>query len=413
MELLNRYRSVTALLLVIFAQLVLLAYQVKGNGDVRLIRIWAVTAITPAAKVVDTVRGGVTTIVRNYLLFKDLRGENERLKEQMAKLKLDNQQLRAELDNADRLRALTAFQARTPSKTVPARVIATGTGANSRVVFLDRGSRAGLKRGMAVITADGIVGKIIASYPTAAQVLLITDPTFAASVISQKHHVRGIVRGLGQANCRVDYIPNEQQVEVDEKFFTAGDDGVFPRGLPVGAVTAVRQGNSQYRDVMLAPSGLSGGLEGVLVITEGVHEAIPELKQASEETYIQPPPPDEVRPPESAAAGSANAAASGPAANAAAPAHFGTDADRLKEQYRRIGEAQGHTFGEGLPGEKPPNFNLTQQQIAAGEARAASGAKPPAAPAGNAAAQRPAGTPGAQAPAADSPQPQPARREPQ
>ena len=175
MELLNRYRNVTVLMLVIFAQLVLLAYQVKGNGDVRLIRIWAVTAITPAAKVVDTVRAAVTGVVRSYLLFKDLGGENRQLKEEVSKLKLENQQLRVELETADRLRALAAFQAQTPSKMLPARVIATGTGANSRVVFLDRGSGAGIMRGMPVITPDGIVGKVIAAYPTAAQVLLITD----------------------------------------------------------------------------------------------------------------------------------------------------------------------------------------------------------------------------------------------
>lgn len=366
MELLNRYRNVTVLMLVIFAQLVLLAYQVKGNGDVRLIRIWAVTAITPAAKVVDTVRAAVTGVVRSYLLFKDLGGENRQLKEEVSKLKLENQQLRVELETADRLRALAAFQAQTPSKMLPARVIATGTGANSRVVFLDRGSGAGIMRGMPVITPDGIVGKVIAAYPTAAQVLLITDPTFAAGVVSQKHHVRGLVRGLGQANCKVDFIPNEQQVEVDEVFFTSGDDGVFPRGLPVGRVTAVRAGNSQYRAVTLSPSGLARGLEEVLVIVEGAHQNVPEFKEPAKEIYIQPPPPGEADPAPEAAPGGGEGGA-GPRR----PAHLTTDADRLKEKYRELGEAQGHRFGEGLPGSRPPDFNLTPEQVAAAKAKAA------------------------------------------
>lgn len=388
MELLNRYRNVTVLMLVIFAQLVLLAYQVKGNGDVRLIRIWAVTAITPAAKVVDTVRGAVTGVVRNYLLFKDLSGENRQLRDAVSKLKLDNQRLRAELDTADRIRALAAFQAQTPSKTLPARVIATGTGANSRVVFLDRGSRAGIMRGMAVITPDGIIGKVIASYPTAAQVLLITDPTFAAGVISQKHHVRGLVRGLAQANCRVDYIPNEQQVEVDEQFFTSGDDGVFPRGLPVGKVTAVRAGNSQFRDVTLSPGGLAGGLEEVLVIIEGAHQKVPEFKEPAKEVYVQPPPADEAAPAPGAAPGGGEAEAG---AEPRRPAHLTTDADRLKEKYRELGEAQGHTFGEGLPGSRPPDFNMTPEQVAAAKAKAARAAatgeaKPAPQPSGGAAA---------------------------
>jgi rod shape-determining protein MreC len=375
MELLNRYRNISVLLLVIFAQLVLLAYQVKGQGDVRLIRVWAVTAITPVAKVVDSIRGGVTGVVRNYLLFKDLRSENEQLRRELGKTKLETQRLRTELETADRLKALATFQAQSPSKTLPARVIATGTGANSRVVFLDRGSRAGVMRGMAVITADGIVGKVIGSYPTAAQVLLITDPTFAAGVISQKHRVRGMVRGLGQGNCRVDYIQNEETVDPGEKFFTSGDDGVFPRGLPVGTVTVVRLG-TQHKEVFLAPSGLQAGLEEVLVILEGVHQTLPDLSTPSREVRVQPAP-DQPAPAQPAPA--APGATAPPQTQP--PAHLTTEADRLREKYRQLGEAQGHTFGEGLPGSRPPDFNLTPEEAAAraARARAAAAAKAAAA----------------------------------
>ncbi len=378
MELLNRYRNITVLLLVIFAQLVLLAYQVKGKGDVRLLRVWAVTAVTPAAKVADTVRGGVSDFVRNYLAFKDLSSENKQLKQELSKYKLDNQRLRTELETADRLRALATFQASTPSKTLPARVIATGTGANSRMVFLDRGARAGVMQGMPVITPDGIVGKVIGSYPTAAQVLLVTDPTFAAGAISQKHRVRGMVRGLGQANCRVDYIPNEQQVDLGEQFFTSGDDGVFPRGLPVGKVTAVRLGNSQYKEVSLTPSGFDSGLEEVLVIVQGAHLDLPELKQASKEVYLQAPPPSDQPPAPIQAVDKPQAGA--PVA-APPPVHNLTEADRLRQKYRELGEAQGHTFGEGLPGSKPPDFNVNPEEAArAARARAAAAAKAEAKP---------------------------------
>ena len=56
-------------------------------------------------------------------------------------------------------------------------------------MFIDQGSLRGVMRGMAVVTPDGIVGKVLASYPTASQVLLITDATFAAGVISDKNRV--------------------------------------------------------------------------------------------------------------------------------------------------------------------------------------------------------------------------------
>src|SRR3954465_5582318 len=187
--LISRYRNLSILLLVIFGQLILLAYQVKSNQDVRLLRVWAVTAITPMARVLEFVREHTIGAAGNYVVLVNVRGENETLKNELGKLKIENQFLKSELETADRAQALMAFQARTPSRTLPARIIGTGTGTNSRVVFVDRGSGAGIERGMAVVTPEGIVGKVLDSYPTASQVLLITDPSFAAGVISQKNRV--------------------------------------------------------------------------------------------------------------------------------------------------------------------------------------------------------------------------------
>src|SRR5262249_32303328 len=161
-----------------------------------------------------------------------VQAENRKLKDEVGKLKLENQYLKAELSTADRAQALAAFQKRTPSKTLAARVIGTSTGTNSKVVFLDRGSSSAVFKVMAFVTPDGIVGKVIASYPTAAQVQLITDPGFAVGVISQKNRVVGTLKGQGRSDCIVDYVQNEQQVDVGEWFYTSGDDRIFPKGLP-------------------------------------------------------------------------------------------------------------------------------------------------------------------------------------
>jgi len=168
----SRYRNLTVLLLVIFAQLLLLAYQVKTSQDVRLVRVWAVTAVTPLARFVEGVRLGTTNLLEQYVLLRHQGEENRRLKGELGRLKMESQRLRSELETADRLRVLSEFQPRTPSRTLAARVIGTGTGASSKVVFVDRGSSSGVMKGMAVVTPDGIVGKIIAAYPTASQVLL-------------------------------------------------------------------------------------------------------------------------------------------------------------------------------------------------------------------------------------------------
>src|SRR5271166_5565485 len=113
----NRYRSITVLLLVILAQLVLVAVQVKNDQDVRMIRVWTVTAVTPLARVMEGVRSGGMGFLKNYVLLHDEDAENRRLREEVGRLKLENIFLKNELNTAERAKALQVFQAHTPSRT--------------------------------------------------------------------------------------------------------------------------------------------------------------------------------------------------------------------------------------------------------------------------------------------------------
>jgi rod shape-determining protein MreC len=199
---------------------------------------------------------------------------------------------------------------------------------------------------MAVVTPDGIVGKVIQAFPVAAQVLLVTDSTFAAGVMSQKNHVRGTLKGQGGPTCLVDYVQNEEKVDKDEWFYTSGDDRVFPKGLPVGQAAVVRQGKNN-KEIYVTPSGLQTGFEEVLIVLEGVHQPIPDPSQANPNLHMLAPPPVDT--------------AAAPAAAPDQPA--GTDADRLVERYRKIGDVQGHKYGEGGVGSKPPNFNIDVDKV--------------------------------------------------
>src|SRR5712671_109998 len=181
--LLNRFRNLTVLLVAILAQLVLLAYQVKSNGEVRLIRVWAVSAVTPLARVIETSRSGTVRFFRDYFVLLDVRDENQRMKTDLDRIKMENQYLRTELSTADRARALAMFQRQSPSKTIAAHVIGNTTGVGAKV--------------------------------------LITDPSFAAGVVSQKNRVRGTLKGQGDSPVMVDYVQNEQKVELGEWFYTS------------------------------------------------------------------------------------------------------------------------------------------------------------------------------------------------
>lgn len=341
--LLTRYRSIILLLAVLVGQLIFLAYQVKNDNDVRVIRIWAVTVITPIAQVAETTRGTIYGIFHNYFDLRHARDDNRRMHTEMDKLKLENQFLRTELNTADRVKALAAFEKQSPSRLIAARIIGAATTSASKIVFLDRGSNAEVEKGMAVITPDGIVGKILAAYPTASQALLATDPGFAAGVVSQKNHVRGILRGIGSGKCKVDNIQNEETVEPGELFFTSGDDRIFPRGLPVGKADVVRDG-PQFKDILMYPSGLQNGPEEVLVVLQGSHQLIPEYQEPSptEKVYMGEPPPETK-------------------GSSAAKTVLSTDADKLIGKYKQIGDMEGHKYGEG----NVPNFNVNPGAVKA------------------------------------------------
>lgn len=337
---LSRYRHLTVLLIVIAAQLVLIAYQVKTNNDIPLIRVWAVTAVTPVEQSLEFVRRYTWGFVEDYFVLLGVRSQNEKLRQENGDLKLENNYLKSELATADRARALSVFEARSPSKTIAARVIGNGTGANSRVVFVDRGSTSGVESGMAVVTPDGIVGKVVDAYPTSSLVMLITDPTFAAGVVSQKNRVHGTLKGLGHAECLVDYVQNEERVDIGEWFYTSGDDRIFPKGFPVGQVTAASKGKT-FKEIYVSPSGMAGGVEEVLIVLQGVHQEIPGAEPPTPGYAILPPPAETtVQTPE----------------GAPQPGALSTDADRLRAIYQEVGSEQKHTYGEGAPGSKPPDF---------------------------------------------------------
>lgn len=374
---LNRYRNISVLLLVIVGQLILLAVQVKNDQDVRMIRVWAVTAVTPVARLVESIRGGSSGLIHNYFVLRETGEENRRLREEVGRLRMENNFLKNELATADRAKALQVFQTRTPSKTLAANVIGVGAGANSKTVFVNRGFAEGVRRGMAVVTPDGIVGKVIGAYPVSSEVLLVTDPEFAAGVMSQSARARGTLKGQGSPNCKIDYVPYEDKVEVGDWFYASGDDRIFPRGFPVGVVKSVRPGQP-FKEILLEPSALQQGLEDVLIVITPVHQDIPEAPQTDQPVFISSAPP----------------ATTPDAATAAPPAAGATEADRLRNMYKSTGDAQGHVFGGGGPGSKPPDFTKLGQQPATTPAGAPNGTqKQPPAGSPNSAPKQPAAAP--------------------
>ena len=364
LEFFARYRNVSVLVAVLFLQFVLLGYQVKRNDDVRVLRVWTVAAIAPIEIALNAVSSFVAAAWQDYVWLVGAREQNRELRDQVSRLKLENQEFRRALTRLGRETELADFQKEILSESILAVAIGRGSNPNSKEIFLDKGSRHGVKSGMPVITPDGIAGNVQAVYGGASLVRLISDVDAGVGIVLEGSRARGVMRGTGAAECRIHYIGDENAVEVGEKVFTSGDDRIYPKGLAVGEVIRVEEG-SEFQQIQVRPFAALDRLDEVLIVTAGIHEELPEVARPQPPEYLMP-----VAPPAEVEAGSSGPGVSGldPPREEGAVAREEeprprpplplTDADRLKERYRAIGVAQGHRFGEGEPGSPAPNFNI-------------------------------------------------------
>ncbi|MBZ5569863.1 MAG: rod shape-determining protein MreC [Acidobacteriia bacterium] len=259
---------------VLFAQILGLAVQVKqgtDRGTSRLIRIWAVSAITPFAKGVVHSSAWFADTWHNYVYLRTVRVQNEKLRDEIGRMRLEQVRLAQDASQARRLQTLLGFKEQFISQTMAAQVISTTGSEFSRGVYIDKGSRDGIKPDMPVITSDGIVGKVLRVYPTSSLVLEINDPSSGAGVILEKSRLQGILKGSPSGETFLANIMADETIERGERVLTSGGDRVYPKGLAVGTVARIKPAGT-FLNVEVKPTAQLNRLEEVLVITKIVEK---------------------------------------------------------------------------------------------------------------------------------------------
>lgn len=262
----SRHRSFFILATVVVAQLALLAVQITRARNLPPAKAWAVTALVPFER---SLRGLADVTGGSWEAFRDLTRAEDQNQALSARLAADEARIRELSSRAgenERLRLLLDFRARAPFATVAAEVIGASPGENSNAVLIDKGADAGLTTDLAVVTPAGVAGKIIAVYPQSAQVLLITDPSSGAGSLLQNNRVQGVLKGTGRGLCQLDYVMNQDPVSAGDEVVTSGLDQIFPKGLPLGTVARVGEGNI-YKQIVVKPAVALDRLEEVLVVT--------------------------------------------------------------------------------------------------------------------------------------------------
>jgi rod shape-determining protein MreC len=147
-------------------------------------------------------------------------------------------------------------------------VIGTSGSETSRVLYLDKGTKDGIRADMPVITPDGVVGKVLTVYGETSQVLLINDPTSGLGATLVNSRLQGIVKGTATGELQLNYIMGDEPVQPGEALVTSGGDRIFPKGLPIGKVITVSMGRNLFLNIGLKPAADLNRLEEVLVITQ-------------------------------------------------------------------------------------------------------------------------------------------------
>ena len=270
---LGRYRNLIILVAVLFVQVLGLAMQVKRIGnetthDTRLIRIWVVGAVTPLERGLVWIQNGTHNLWHNYFYLRGVRAENRELKAQIEQMRLEQVRLSEDAAQARRLQNLLAFKEQVVAKTVAAQVIGSSGSDMSRIVYIDKGENAGIKRDMAVITADGVVGKVFMVWGSLAQVLLISDQSSGVGAILEKTRLQGVLKGTTNGEVTLERVMSDEQVPIGETVLTSGGDQIFPKGLPVGTVAKVVNGKDLFLNIKIKPAANLSKLEEVLVLLE-------------------------------------------------------------------------------------------------------------------------------------------------
>ena len=331
----RRYSGEVLLAGLLFGQILMVGLQTRIDGQSRL-RYWTGGVLLPVQRAAQALTNGLGSTWDRYLWLVGTEEENRRLDGEADRLRIENYFLRRELLRATSRAELDAFAARASAETLTASVVASSPSRSVKEVHIDRGRRDGVAAGMAVATADGIVGKIAAAFGSSSTVLLISDAESGAGAVLGGSGEPAVLRGNGDGTCRLDYVAPHVSVEPGESVFTSGLDGVYPLGLPVGHVAHVET-LGQTQAVMVRPAAPLDRLDEVLVFLSPKYELLP----------------DDLRLSFSAVPGGGWTAREG---DSALVEPTGIDADQVKRAFRRTVDSQGRTVGQ-LTYSGPPDFS--------------------------------------------------------
>ena len=268
-----RQRTGWLFMAVVVGHIVLISAQVTTQRGVPVLEEVTFGTFAEVQRAVTSAVAGVQEGWENYFALQQIRHNNEALRQELAQLRIALEQERALAQQSRTLQELLELRNATGLETTAAAVIGSGPDAFFRTITIDKGTRDGLRRDMAVIAPAGVVGRVVMPSARASKVQLLIDRDAGAGVMIERSRAMGVISGSGAMDelsfqaglVDLDYVPNTADVAVGDRVVTAGVDGIYPKGFTVGEIESVEREAGEFR-IKVRPAVNFASLETVLVV---------------------------------------------------------------------------------------------------------------------------------------------------
>jgi len=250
-----------AFLLMVGASVTLLGLSRAGYTPIESARVLVLDYAAPVLDVISRPVAAVNALFTEIGSLMTIYADNERLT-------IENERLRAWQAEARQLaqenaafRGLLRAQPEPGMTFVSARVVGDSGGPFVRTLMLNAGGEDGVRKGEAVVNGDGLVGRVVEAGNRSSRVLLLTDLNSRVPVVLEQSRLRAVLEGDNTDVPRLSFLSDLDEIEIGDRVMTSGHGGIFPAGIPVGAVAAI-EGDR----VGVAPLVAFGKLEFVRVL---------------------------------------------------------------------------------------------------------------------------------------------------
>ena len=271
LDFLQKYRLRLSIVLVIASLLLLLFSQIDRTRSNTWYSSLVQIIAYPVFSSYHFIEKRITSVWNHYIWLVGVQEENALMKEKVRLLEaesVENSEIRIRYD---RLLKLMELDRRDRNRKLFASVVVEIEKPFSRLLIINKGSNHGVRPNFAVVSTEGIIGKIQSVTPFQSVVQLITDPHSQFPVLLQQSRTKAMVIGSEDGTLQLKYIPRRLELKESDKVVTSGLAGIFPKGLAVGKIDTIQKKSFElFQRVVLTPSAKMRKIEEVAVIVKNV-----------------------------------------------------------------------------------------------------------------------------------------------